>query len=181
MGSRGTRTDPPQPGWPRAPLTVASVLCSQAIRALRDEVRRLRRRLEESLRHSRSHPEGKATPCAPPGRRQPVTPSSSSPKDTACSGYVAGGTLGWGAWQQPPLVGGSTISHGCGDTPSPRLSCFCSGPGEVGLMRMGSWAVVGMEMHEVAMRCLSGDNGSVPSTGSRVPERGARWPLGSLL
>ncbi|TRZ18918.1 hypothetical protein HGM15179_008175 [Zosterops borbonicus] len=44
----------------------------QAIRALQDEVWRLRLRLEESLHRSRSHPEGKAAPRVTPARRQPV-------------------------------------------------------------------------------------------------------------
>ncbi|NXE07930.1 AKNA factor, partial [Lophotis ruficrista] len=54
----------------------------QAIRALRDEVWRLRRRLEESLRRSRSYPEGKAVPA----RKQPVASGTSSPKEAAPSG-----------------------------------------------------------------------------------------------
>ncbi|KAM6237820.1 LOW QUALITY PROTEIN: microtubule organization protein AKNA [Spheniscus humboldti] len=58
----------------------------QAIRALRDEVWRLRRRLEESLRRSRSYPEGKAAPRSAPARRQPAASGPSSPKDTAPSG-----------------------------------------------------------------------------------------------
>ncbi|KAK2535482.1 Akna [Columba guinea] len=82
----------------------------QAIRALRDEVRRLRRRLEESLRHSHSHPEGKATPCAPPGRRQPVTPSSSSPKDTARLGETTPPARGRVALGVPPVRRGRSAS-----------------------------------------------------------------------
>ncbi|XP_074780070.1 microtubule organization protein AKNA isoform X2 [Athene noctua] len=59
----------------------------QAIRALRDEVWRLRRRLEESLRRSRSYPEGKApAPRVAPAGRQPVANGPSSPKDTVPSG-----------------------------------------------------------------------------------------------
>ncbi|NXC32132.1 AKNA factor, partial [Campylorhamphus procurvoides] len=58
----------------------------QAIRELQAEVWRLRRRLEESLRRSRSYPEGKATPRVPPARRQPVGSGPSSPKDAAPSG-----------------------------------------------------------------------------------------------
>ncbi|KAM6316023.1 microtubule organization protein AKNA [Podargus strigoides] len=54
----------------------------QAIQALQDEVWRLRRRLEESLRRSHSYPEGKAAPA----RRQLVASGPSSPKDTAPSG-----------------------------------------------------------------------------------------------
>ncbi|XP_071430151.1 microtubule organization protein AKNA isoform X2 [Pithys albifrons albifrons] len=60
----------------------------QAIRELRAEVWRLRRRLEESLRRSRSYPEGKATPRVAPARRQPVGSSPSSPKDAAPSGAL---------------------------------------------------------------------------------------------
>ncbi|XP_075628411.1 microtubule organization protein AKNA [Balearica regulorum gibbericeps] len=56
----------------------------QAIRALRDEVWRLRRRLEESLHRSRSYPEGKAAPRAAPARRQPV--ASGPSKVTAPAG-----------------------------------------------------------------------------------------------
>ncbi|XP_054705107.1 microtubule organization protein AKNA isoform X4 [Grus americana] len=56
----------------------------QAIRALRDEVWRLRRRLEESLHRSRSYPEGKAAPRAAPARRQPV--ASRPSRDTAPAG-----------------------------------------------------------------------------------------------
>uniref|UniRef100_A0A8C3RF66 AT-hook transcription factor n=1 Tax=Cyanoderma ruficeps TaxID=181631 RepID=A0A8C3RF66_9PASS len=55
----------------------------QAIRALQDEVWRLRLRLEESLRRSRSYPEGKATPRVTPARRQPVTSGPSSPQGAA--------------------------------------------------------------------------------------------------
>ncbi|NXC04954.1 AKNA factor, partial [Orthonyx spaldingii] len=58
----------------------------RAIRALQDEVWRLRRRLEESLRRSRSYPEGKATPRVPPAGRQPVASGPSSPQDAAASG-----------------------------------------------------------------------------------------------
>ncbi|XP_058709548.1 microtubule organization protein AKNA isoform X2 [Poecile atricapillus] len=58
----------------------------QAIRALQDEVWRLRRRLEESLHLSRSYPEGKAAPRATPARRQPGTSGTSSPQDAAPSG-----------------------------------------------------------------------------------------------
>ncbi|NWI65904.1 AKNA factor, partial [Todus mexicanus] len=57
--------------WPLSPG-------SEAIRALRDEVWRLQRRLEESLRRSRSDPRGKATPRVPPARRQPVTNTGAS-------------------------------------------------------------------------------------------------------
>ncbi|NXD74959.1 AKNA factor, partial [Halcyon senegalensis] len=56
----------------------------RAIRALQDEVWRLRRRLEESLRCSRSYPEGRATPRVTLARR--VAGRSSSPKDAASSG-----------------------------------------------------------------------------------------------
>ncbi|XP_031986477.1 LOW QUALITY PROTEIN: microtubule organization protein AKNA [Corvus moneduloides] len=58
----------------------------QAIRALQDEVWRLRRRLEESLRRSCSYPEGKATPRGTPARRPPVASGPSSPQDAAPSG-----------------------------------------------------------------------------------------------
>ncbi|NXQ24570.1 AKNA factor, partial [Alaudala cheleensis] len=58
----------------------------QAIRALQDEVWRLRQRLEESLRRSRSYPEGKGTPRVTPARRQPGASGPSSPQDAAPSG-----------------------------------------------------------------------------------------------
>ncbi|NWZ74024.1 AKNA factor, partial [Acrocephalus arundinaceus] len=58
----------------------------QAIRALQDEVWRLRRRLDESLRRSRSYPEGKATPRVTPARRQPVASGPSSPQGAVPSG-----------------------------------------------------------------------------------------------
>ncbi|XP_059720833.1 microtubule organization protein AKNA isoform X2 [Haemorhous mexicanus] len=58
----------------------------QAIRALQDEVWRLRRRLEENLLRSRSHPEGKATPRVTTARRQPVASALSAPQDAAPSG-----------------------------------------------------------------------------------------------
>ncbi|NXR73182.1 AKNA factor, partial [Pycnonotus jocosus] len=58
----------------------------QAIRALQDEVWRLRLRLEESLCRSRSYPEGKATPRVTPARRQPVASGPSPPQGAAPSG-----------------------------------------------------------------------------------------------
>ncbi|NXT27373.1 AKNA factor, partial [Syrrhaptes paradoxus] len=54
----------------------------QAIRALRDEVWRLQRRLEESLRRSRSYPGGKA----PPAGRQPPARGTSATKEAAPMG-----------------------------------------------------------------------------------------------
>ncbi|KAM6117406.1 LOW QUALITY PROTEIN: microtubule organization protein AKNA [Phoenicopterus ruber ruber] len=77
--------DPPSLGPARCDLLGSRLERDQAIRALRDEVWRLRRRLEESLRRSRSYPEGKAAPRAAPARRQLVA-SGPSPKDTAPSG-----------------------------------------------------------------------------------------------
>ncbi|XP_039239671.1 microtubule organization protein AKNA [Pipra filicauda] len=61
----------------------------QAIRELREEVWRLRRRLEETLHRSRSYPEGKATPRVAPARRQPVGSAPSSPQDAAPSGELS--------------------------------------------------------------------------------------------
>ncbi|NXB80864.1 AKNA factor, partial [Donacobius atricapilla] len=58
----------------------------QAIQALQDEVWRLRRRLEESLRRSRSYPQGKATPRVPPAGRQPMASGPSSSQGAAPSG-----------------------------------------------------------------------------------------------
>ncbi|KAM6372448.1 LOW QUALITY PROTEIN: microtubule organization protein AKNA [Pluvialis apricaria] len=99
--ARAPASPPPSPETPSPtplspnPLALDPARCDllgcrlerdQAIRALRDEVWRLRRRLEESLRRSRSYPEGKAAPRAAPARRQPVASGPSSPKDTAPSG-----------------------------------------------------------------------------------------------
>ncbi|OPJ67903.1 AT-hook-containing transcription factor isoform A [Patagioenas fasciata monilis] len=107
--------EPLSPKLPSLDLSHCDLLGSrlerdQAIRALRDEVRRLRRRLEESLHHSRSHPKGKAAPCAPPGRRQPVTPSSSSPKDAAPSGELSPPARGRVALGVPPVRRGRSAS-----------------------------------------------------------------------
>ncbi|XP_035168423.1 microtubule organization protein AKNA [Oxyura jamaicensis] len=73
------------PGAVSPPLTLPVTL-SRAIRALRDEVWRLRRRLEESLRRSRSYPEGKAAPRSAQARRQPAASGPSSPRDAAHAG-----------------------------------------------------------------------------------------------
>ncbi|NXC90484.1 AKNA factor, partial [Cercotrichas coryphoeus] len=78
--------DLPSPDPARCDLLGSRLERDQAIRALQDEVRRLRRRLEESLRRSRSYPEGKAAPRVPAGRRQPVTGGPLSPRDAAPSG-----------------------------------------------------------------------------------------------
>ncbi|XP_042642384.1 microtubule organization protein AKNA isoform X2 [Tyto alba] len=99
--ARGPASPPPSPETP-SPTTLSPDLLSlnlarcdllgsrlerdQAIRVLRDEVWRLRRRLEESLRRSRSYPEGKAAPRAPLAGRQPVANGPSSPEDAAPSG-----------------------------------------------------------------------------------------------
>lgn len=55
---------------------------SRAIRALQDEVWRLRLRLEESLHRSHSYPEGRA-PHTPKGRRQPAASRASFLQDAA--------------------------------------------------------------------------------------------------
>lgn len=86
-----------------------------------------------------------------------------------------------GGWQQPPLAGGSSVSHGPGDTPS--LSHFCCNWGEVGLGEgdrqpgCAGWWVGGMP--EGTLGGLGGDSSTVPSTGSQAPRCGAGWPLGS--
>lgn len=86
-----------------------------------------------------------------------------------------------GVRQQPPLVGGSTVSHGPGDTPSP--SHFCCNWGEVGLGEgdqqpgCAGWWVGGMP--EGTLGGPGGDSSTVPSTGSQAPRCGAGWPLGS--
>ncbi|KAM6336926.1 LOW QUALITY PROTEIN: microtubule organization protein AKNA [Alca torda] len=94
--ARGPASPPPSPETPSpTPLSLHPSRCDllgsrlerdQAIRALRDEVWRLRRRLEESLRRSRSYPEGKAAPRTPPARTQPEASGPSSPRDAAPSG-----------------------------------------------------------------------------------------------
>ncbi|XP_052670594.1 LOW QUALITY PROTEIN: microtubule organization protein AKNA [Harpia harpyja] len=95
--ARGPASPPPSPETPsptplspdlpsldpaRCDLLGSRLERDQAIRALRDEVWRLQRRLEESLRRSRNYPEGKAAPA----RRQLVASGPSSPKDAAPSG-----------------------------------------------------------------------------------------------
>ncbi|NXG46313.1 AKNA factor, partial [Psilopogon haemacephalus] len=90
LAATGTPTEPsPQmaPTSAGGPSLCLLSCGSQAIRALRDEVWRLQRRLEESLRRSHSYPEGKATPLpATLPRRQPRDRAPSSPKDAASSG-----------------------------------------------------------------------------------------------
>ncbi|XP_064027010.1 microtubule organization protein AKNA [Pogoniulus pusillus] len=100
--TRGPASPPPSPRTPSPtllspqPPSLDASHCDllgsrlqrdQAIRALRDEVRRLQRRLEESLRRSHSYPDGKATtlPATLP-RRQPRDNGRSSPNDTRPSG-----------------------------------------------------------------------------------------------
>ncbi|XP_068270003.1 microtubule organization protein AKNA [Nyctibius grandis] len=92
--TRGPASPPPSPDTPsptplspnppsldpsRCDLLGSRLERDQAIQALRDEVWRLQRRLEESLRRSHSYPEGKAG-------RQLVANGPSSPKDAAPSG-----------------------------------------------------------------------------------------------
>ncbi|XP_030391447.1 microtubule organization protein AKNA [Gopherus evgoodei] len=60
------------PGRAHHGLLGSRVERDQAIRALQDEVSRLRQRLEESLHRSRSYPEGKSSPRTARSRRQPV-------------------------------------------------------------------------------------------------------------
>ncbi|NWZ20042.1 AKNA factor, partial [Asarcornis scutulata] len=82
----GGGTASPSPAPAPCDLLGSRVERDQAIRALRDEVWRLRRRLEESLRRSRSYPEGKAPPRGAQARRQPAASGPSSPQDTAPTG-----------------------------------------------------------------------------------------------
>ncbi|XP_064584153.1 microtubule organization protein AKNA isoform X1 [Zonotrichia leucophrys gambelii] len=82
----------------------------QAIRALQDEVWRLRRRLEESLCHSRSYPEGKATPRVTPGRRQPPASAPSAPQDAAPSGQPSPPVRGRAAPGVTPMRRGRSAS-----------------------------------------------------------------------
>ncbi|KAM9256735.1 LOW QUALITY PROTEIN: microtubule organization protein AKNA [Cariama cristata] len=86
--------EPPSLSPARCDLLGSRLKRNQAIQVLRDEVWRLQRRLEESVRRSRSYPEGKAALRAIPTRRQPVASGPSSPKDTAPSGE-----------QRPPVRG----------------------------------------------------------------------------
>ncbi|KAG6927305.1 AT-hook transcription factor, partial [Chelydra serpentina] len=65
-------TTSPSPVWANHDLLGSRVERDQAIRALQDEVSRLRRQLEESLHRSRSYPEGKSSPRAARSRRQPM-------------------------------------------------------------------------------------------------------------
>ncbi|KAM6110342.1 LOW QUALITY PROTEIN: microtubule organization protein AKNA [Pterocles gutturalis] len=78
----------------------------QAIRALRDEVWRLRRRLEETLRRSRSCPGGKA----PPARRQPAARGISATKDAAPTGEPSPPTRGRVAPRVTPRRRGRSAS-----------------------------------------------------------------------
>ncbi|XP_075762020.1 microtubule organization protein AKNA isoform X2 [Pelodiscus sinensis] len=69
----------PSPGrTPPGPLG-SRLERDQAIRALQDEVSRLRQRLEESLHRSRSCPEGKSSPRPARSRRLPVPSGPSAP------------------------------------------------------------------------------------------------------
>ncbi|XP_032564562.1 microtubule organization protein AKNA [Chiroxiphia lanceolata] len=81
--------DPPSLTAARCDLLGSRLERDQAIRELREEVWRLRRRLEETLHRSRSYPEGKATPRVAPTRRQPVGSAPSSPQDAAPSGELS--------------------------------------------------------------------------------------------
>ncbi|NXF75094.1 AKNA factor, partial [Sclerurus mexicanus] len=96
--------------WLQPPVTVAPVLHSQAIRELQAEVWRLRRRLEETLRRSRSYPEGKAAPRVAPARRQPVGSGPSSPKDAAPSGELSPPVRGRAALGVAPTRRGRSAS-----------------------------------------------------------------------
>uniref|UniRef100_A0A8B9W3C1 AKNA domain-containing protein n=1 Tax=Anas zonorhyncha TaxID=75864 RepID=A0A8B9W3C1_9AVES len=82
----GGGTASPSPALAPCDLLGSRVERDQAIRALQDEVWRLRRRLEESLRRSRSYPEGKTPPRGAQTRRQPAASGPSSPQDTAPTG-----------------------------------------------------------------------------------------------
>nr|XP_021403766.1 microtubule organization protein AKNA [Lonchura striata domestica] len=78
--------DPPSPDPAACDLLGSRLERDRAIRALQDEVWRLRLRLEESLLHSRSHPGGKAPSCLTPAGRQPLASGTSAPQDAAPSG-----------------------------------------------------------------------------------------------
>ncbi|XP_034649813.1 microtubule organization protein AKNA [Trachemys scripta elegans] len=77
---RPSKTRPPPSSTTTSPSPVRAhhgllgsrVERDQAIRALQDEVSRLRQRLEESLHRSRSYPEGKSSPRTARSRKQPM-------------------------------------------------------------------------------------------------------------
>ncbi|KAM9117390.1 microtubule organization protein AKNA isoform 2-T2 [Pangshura tecta] len=81
-------TTSPSPGRAHHGLLGSRVERDQAIRALQDEVSRLRQRLEESLHRSRSYPEGKSSPRPARSRRQPVG-NGPSVRNSAPSGESA--------------------------------------------------------------------------------------------
>lgn len=89
-GDRSCTSGHPPSGTPASPspaLAHCDLLGSRmerdrAIRALQDEVWRLRLRLEESLHRSHSYPEGRA-PHTPKGRRQPAASRASFLQDAA--------------------------------------------------------------------------------------------------
>ncbi|NXW00598.1 AKNA factor, partial [Fregetta grallaria] len=123
--ARGPASPPPSPETPSPtllspnPPSLDPAHCDllgsrlerdQAIRALRDEVWQLRRRLEESLRRSRSYPEGKAAPRAALARRQPVANGPSSPKDAAPSGEPSPPVQGRAAPRVGPTRRGRSAS-----------------------------------------------------------------------
>ncbi|CAM2103685.1 unnamed protein product [Caretta caretta] len=68
---RSSTTRSPSPVRAHHGLLGSRVERDQAIRALQDEVSRLRKQLEESLHRSRSYPEGKSSPRTTRSRRQP--------------------------------------------------------------------------------------------------------------
>ncbi|XP_067398262.1 microtubule organization protein AKNA [Emydura macquarii macquarii] len=70
--SPSSTTTSPSPVRAHHGLLGSRVERDQAIRALQDEVLRLRQQLEESLHRSRSYPEGKSSPRTARSRRQPT-------------------------------------------------------------------------------------------------------------
>ncbi|XP_031457430.1 whirlin isoform X1 [Phasianus colchicus] len=92
-GDRSCTSGHPTGGTPASPspapahcdLLGSRMERDQAIRALQDEVWRLRLRLEESLHRSHSYPEGRA-PHTPKGRRQPAASRASFLRDAAPMG-----------------------------------------------------------------------------------------------
>ncbi|XP_056207959.1 microtubule organization protein AKNA [Falco biarmicus] len=125
--ARGPASPPPAPKTPSPPPAVPhpAVPC-QAIRALRDEVWQLQRRLEESLRRSRTHPQGKATPA----RRHPVANRPSSPKDAASSGELSPPVRGRAAPRVAPTRRGRSASL---PRERPELDLSKWDPAEVGM------------------------------------------------
>ncbi|XP_074871718.1 microtubule organization protein AKNA [Carettochelys insculpta] len=100
--TRGSTTPSPAPGPAHHDLLGSRLERDQAIRALQDEVSRLRQRLEESLHQSRGYPQGKSSPRAARSRRQPVR-NGPSVRIPAPSGQSAARNPGSGGEPAPEM------------------------------------------------------------------------------